>query len=108
VPGDELRRLIRAYLEQSNAATRTYKAALEEKRAGYDWEALIDTATSDRRAFEWILPVIADGPFIMSITQWVTLRNKFVEVRTAEQVLEAVKRREEARAAHSTPAGGGQ
>jgi hypothetical protein len=108
VDGHAIRQLIEAYLVQARLAIASFREAERTKRAGYDWARVVEDAESEVRAFEWTLPVVADGPFIMSITEWVTLRNKFQPIRNADQVLEAKKKHEERQAAQTKPEGGAQ
>jgi len=108
VDGGTLRKLIEDYLAQARAAIASYREAEQEKRAGYDWARCVESAERELRAFEWVLPVVADGPFIMSISEWVVLRNKFQPLFTADQVLESKKKSEERQAAQQKPEGGAQ
>lgn len=96
VSGDVIRDAIRSYLERIDQVVATYRQAQADKLAGRDWEKDIETMVGFRRAAEWALPVVADGPHLMTFTQWVTLRNNWGDLRNAAELVEWERNRQAA------------
>jgi len=103
VSGDRIRKRIEAHVLQARAAIIAYERALADRRAGVDWQCAIDELQSRIITAELVLPVVGDGPFQMTVKQWVQVCNRFPEVQGPDQMLAAVEKRRAHEAAHAQP-----
>lgn len=101
VLGDVIREKIRLHIKQLDAALLTIEEAIFKNREGADWHCLEDELKDRRRAAEYVLPAIGEGPHEMTMEQWLSICNRFADVRTAEEIVANKKKQEAHRAAHT-------
>lgn len=82
--GDVIRERIRYHLDSARRAITSYDMAILKNREGADWHCIREDVEERIRAAEAMLPVIGDGPHVVSMDQWLQIFNRFFEVRTAD------------------------
>jgi hypothetical protein len=105
VTGHQIRALIDKHVVEGQRALESYQLALRDGVAGVDWTCAIDLLQERIKLAILARPAIGEGPFPMSVAQWIALANRWPPVFDATAVVTENERRKIHQASHETTSG---